>query len=106
MDTACHFLVAAGAVEADTVAPYLSVHGSEPPRALMWDVTDGIISITDKFEFVQVFNGMEVIEKAGTVIATDGDHKHRTPYDNCMLMMPNYKPGAGQRKLRLCRRVG
>ena len=106
MDTACHFLVAAGAVEAHTVAPYFSPHGSEPPPALMWDVTDGIISLTDTFEFVQVFNGMEVIEKAGTVIATDGDHEHRTPYDNCMLMMPNYKPGAGQRKLRLCRRVG
>jgi len=37
-----------------------------------------------------------VIEKAGTVVATDGDKVWRTPYDNCVLVMPSTahtKPG-------------
>ena len=37
-----------------------------------------------------------VIEKAGTVIATDGDKVWRTPYDACVLVMPStahVKPG-------------
>ena len=48
---------------------------------------------------------MEVIEKAGTVIANDGGEEVVTPYDNCLLMMPNYTPGAGARRLRLCKRM-
>ena len=46
----------------------------------------------------------EIIEKKGTKIAQDGDKDIMTPYDNCLLMMPNHSPGAGVRKLRLCQR--
>ena len=49
-------------------------------------------------------NAVEIIEKEGTKIAQDGDKDIRTPYDSCLLMMPNHSPGAGVRKLRLCRR--
>ena len=85
---------------------YLSANGAEPPRAEMWDVTDGITAATDDFQFTEAYMGTEVIAEAGTVIATDGGTSIVTPYDNCMLMMPSYKPGAGTPKLRLCRRVG
>ena len=70
----------------------------------MWDVTDGVTAQTDDFAFVEPFAGMEVIENAGTLIANDGDIPIVTPYDNCLLMMPNYKPGKGTRKVRMCRR--
>jgi hypothetical protein len=70
----------------------------------MWDVTDGITSATDDFRFVEPYIGMEVIAKAGTVIAHDGGAEIVTPYDDCLLMMPNHRPGANVRKLRLCRR--
>ena len=59
----------------------------------------------DNFHFVEPFVGMEIISDAGTVIANDGDLEIKTPYNNCLLMMPNHRPGAGVRKLRLCRRV-
>ena len=68
-------------------------------------VTDGITAVTDNFHFVEPFVGMEIISDAGTVIANDGDLEIKTPYNNCLLMMPNHRPGAGVRKLRLCRRV-
>ena len=106
LDTACKFLSATGIVSEAALAPYLSEAGRSAPRAQMWDVTDGITAETDSFAFVQPFVGMEVIAAAGTVIAVDGEKKLLTPYDNCLLMMPNYKPGAGVRKLRLCKRVG
>lgn len=106
MDTTIRFLVATGAVERDSVEQYLSEEGRNPERAQMWDVVDGITARTDDFEFVQPYVGMEIIEKAGSVIANDGGEPVTTPHDNCLLMMPNYKPGAGTRKVRLCKRVG
>ena len=71
----------------------------------MCDVTDGITAVTDDFKFVEAFVGMEIISDAGTVIANDGDLEIKTPYNDCLLMMPNHRPGAGVRKLRLCRRA-
>jgi predicted deacylase len=106
LDTACRFLMASGAVAESTLTSLLSQQGREAPRAQMWDVTDGITANTDDFHFMQAFVGMEIIEKAGTVIAHDGGQAITTPYDQCLLMMPNYKPGAGTRKVRLCKRVG
>ena len=38
---------------------------------------------------VQPFAGLEVIAKAGTVVATDGDTTWRTPYDDCVMVMPS-----------------
>jgi hypothetical protein len=48
------------------------------------------------FKFPYLFKGLEVIPKAGTVIATDGDKTWRTPYDDCVMVMPSLahvKPG-------------
>jgi predicted deacylase len=104
LDTALHFLRAAGTVSIDFINAHLSEAARTPPKAAMWDVTDGITSATDQFEFVETLIGMEVIAKAGTVIARDGGREIVTPYDDCLLMMPNHKPGANVRKLRLCRR--
>ena len=104
MDTSLHFLRAAGTVSVDFTTAHLSQAARTPPKAEMWDVTDGITSVTDQFEFVQPFVGMEVIDKAGTVIAYDGGREVVTPYDDCLMMMPNHKLGANVRKLRLCRR--
>ena len=40
------------------------------------------------FEWLDVYNGLEVIEKAGTALAEDAGHTLRTPYDNSVLIMP------------------
>lgn len=106
MDTACKFLLAADIVNPDGLKPFLSDEARTASPAQMWDVTDGVTAQTDNFEFVEQYRGMEVIAQAGSVIAYDNTTPITTPYDNCLLMMPNYKPGAGMRKLRVCQRVG
>ena len=105
LDTALHFLRASGIVDPEFVDCHLSERGKNPSTAEMWDVTDGITAVTDNFNFVKPFVGMEIISDAGTIIANDGDLEIKTPYDDCLLMMPNHRPGAGVRKLRLCKRA-
>lgn len=58
-------------------------------------VTDAITMGHEKFRFTEAFVGMEIIEKAGTIIAYDGAKPITTPYDNCVLIMPtrNLRPG-------------
>ena len=104
LDTALHFLRACKVVDPNFIDDRLSPGAKEPETAEMWDVTHGITASTDNFQFCEPFVGMEIIEKKGTKIAQDGDKDIRTPYDNCLLMMPNHSPGAGVRKLRLCQR--
>lgn len=105
LDTALHFLRAADVVDSEFVGQHLSDAALNPSAAQTWDVTDGITAQTSEFQFVEPFVGMEIVKTAGTCIANDGGTPILTPYDNCLLMMPNYKPGKGIRKLRLCRRV-
>ena len=104
LDTALHFLRAAGAVPSAAIEPHLSGPARHPAAPEIWDVTHGITAQSDDFRFAADFVGLEVIAQAGTVIARDGDTMITTPYDDCLLMMPNHGAGAGVRKLRLCRR--
>lgn len=106
LNTAARFLAATGVVPRTALDGLLSEDGRNAPPAQMWDVIDGVTAQTDNFSFTERYVGMEVIETAGTVIAMDGDEPITTPHDNCLLMMPNYKPGAGMRKVRFCKRVG
>ena len=69
-------------------------------------MTDGIVARTDRFRFAAPYVGCEVFERAGTVIAHDGDRDIATPYDGAILIMPNHSgPGPG-RKGRICRPIG
>ncbi len=106
MDTACKFLLASGAVNPASLSPFLSDQARTAKRAEMWDVTDGVTARSANFHFAQPFVGMEVIPRQGTEIAKDDGEPVVTPYDNCLLMMPSYKQGVGNRKLRFCKRVG
>ena len=53
--------------------------------------------------FVREFRGGEVIPKAGTVIAHDGAREIRTPYDNCLLVVPTPIAPRGHTAVRLAR---
>jgi hypothetical protein len=58
--------------------------------------TEPVVARTMDFRFARPWKGLEVIEQAGTVVATDGDKTWRTPYDECVLVMPSLthlKPG-------------
>jgi predicted deacylase len=104
IDTTFRFLAAMGAIDAADAAPHL--HDLTPPPPTVLQVTDGLTTRTDRFKFVEPYIGLETIAKAGTIIAHDGSEPVRTPYDDCVLVMPNHRDGANQRVLRLAKRVG
>ncbi|MCA8928043.1 MAG: succinylglutamate desuccinylase/aspartoacylase family protein [Alphaproteobacteria bacterium] len=103
IDTAFRFLVAMGTIDAADAAPHL--HDRNPPAPRVLEVTHGIAAKTDRFAFAAPYKGLETIAAAGTVIAHDGDAPVATPYDDCVLVMPNHRAGKGQRVLRLARPV-
>ena len=61
---------------------------------------------TDAFRFVREFRGMEVVPEAGTIIGYDGDTPVRTPFDDCVLIMPSLRRRRGESAVRLGRFVG
>jgi hypothetical protein len=96
-DVTLRFLAAVGVLAAD-LAPRQPV----PPQRII-TVTEAVTIGTDGFRFAADYRGMEVIEKAGTVIGHDGDRPVRTPYDFCVLIMPSRRLGKGQTAVRLGR---
>jgi predicted deacylase len=97
-----HWEKSSAAVALDVTRRFLSAYEladipappAEPAQRVI-TVTDAITMGHEKFRFVEPFVGMEIIEKAGTIIAYDGALPVTTPYDNCVLIMPtrNLRPG-------------
>ncbi len=100
IDTTYRFLQQTGLVSRERAAPHL-VAGAGPERWV--EVTDRFVPETAAATFVGNFHGLEVIPEAGTVIAFDGSRQVRTPYDNCVLIMPARRPARGQTAVRLGR---
>ena len=69
------------------------------------EVTGPVTIKTDGFRFTDDFIGMEVIARAGTLIGFDGDEEVRTPYDDCVLIMPSLRRRKGESAVRLGRFV-
>jgi len=94
IDTTLRFLKATGVVEDSFVSPRL--RGPAPQEQRVVRVTEPVVAKTMGFRFAKPWKGLEVIAKAGSVVATDGDKTWRTPYDDCVLVMPSLahlKPG-------------
>lgn len=67
-----------------------------PPPQRLVRVTEAVVAKTPAFRFARAFSGMEVVPRAGDVIAYDGDETVLAPYDGCVLVMPvpnNVKTG-------------
>lgn len=60
-----------------------------PVRCKQVQVTDAIVAESMQMQFAGDWHNMQTIDKAGTLIATDGATAYRTPYDNCTLIMPS-----------------
>ncbi len=67
------------------------------------EVTMTVTAATAGFAFVRPFRGGEVIAAGDTLIATDGAAEVRTPYDDCLLVMPSLRPSRGHTAVRLAR---
>jgi predicted deacylase len=68
-------------------------------------VTDVVTAKTSSFTFVRGWYGGDVVAGQNTVIAMDGPTEIRTPYDNCLLVMPSLRPGKGHTAVRLAKFV-
>lgn len=102
LDTAARFLVTTGTVSHEDVAEFISMEALQPQRFL--EVTSPVVADSMDFSFVDDFRGLEVIEKAGTVIARDDDTDIGTPYDNCVLVQPSLRHlGVGVTVVRLAK---
>jgi hypothetical protein len=69
-------------------------------------VTEAVVAATSHFSFTQPYRGGEIIKARNTVIAMDGDDEIRTPYDDCLLVMPSLRPSRGHTAVRLARFAG
>ncbi len=94
VDTLFRFLAATGAVNASICKSHSRL--APPAVQRVVHVTEAVVAKSMNFRFPYLFNGLEVIPKAGTVVATDGDKTWKTPYDDCVMVMPSLshlKPG-------------
>ena len=94
IDTALRFLKVTGAVETAWAEARLKL--ALPPAQRVIRVTEPVVAQTMQFRFSQPWKGLEVLPAKGTLVARDGDKEWRTPYDDCVLVMPSLrhlKPG-------------
>ncbi len=85
------------------VADVASTPRSEPQRVA--EVTTVVTASSNGFAFVQPWQGGEVVPRRNTLLAFDGVTEIRTPYDNCLLVMPSLRPSRGHTAVRLARFV-
>jgi len=71
------------------------------PRQRVIEVTEAVTITGEGFEFVQDFHGLEVLPQKGTLIGRDNGREVRTPYDDCVLIMPSRRLVKGQTAVRL-----
>ena len=76
-----------------------------PPPQRIIDVSGPVTIETEHFRFTGDYRGMEVIPGQGTIIAWDGDRAIRTPYPDCVLIMPTRSPRRGESAVRFGRYV-
>ncbi len=100
LETSWRFLAASGVLANDEATRILA-QPVAPQRLIT--VTDTVTVVSDDFQFVEDYRGLEVIAKAGTIIGRDGGRDVRTPYDDCVLIMPSRRLGSGQTAVRLGR---
>jgi predicted deacylase len=96
-DQCARFLRATGTLDDDAIAQQLPGWlQPDAPRQWALDVTGPVVARSEDFRFAQPFTGLEVIERAGTVIGWNEGEPVVTPYDDCVLVMPSTrqaKPG-------------
>ena len=83
------------------VTGLLPVPAPEAATARFARVTRTITARSRSFGFTRPWRGGEVVPRAGTLLALDGEEEVRTPHDDCLLVMPNLLPQQGQTALRL-----
>lgn len=95
IDTTLRFLVATGTIAADWAKPRMPLIAPSTQHVIR--VTEAVTAESRNFRFARQWTGLEVVPRAGTVVATDGERTWKTPYDDCVMVMPSIvhlKPGS------------
>ena len=100
---ALRFLRHFGLADAGFLDAHLDAGLLPPQRAI--EVTHVVTIETDRFAFTMPVAGLDVVAQGGTLLAHDGEREVRTPYDECVLIMPTRKPRKGETAVRLGRFV-
>jgi hypothetical protein len=99
------YLIALGVVTRDDVAALGGPDFAATPHQKVIEVTEAITIAGGHFEFVEPYVGLEIIAKKGSLLGHDDGKEVRTPYDNCVLIMPSRRLIKGQTAVRLGRYV-
>jgi predicted deacylase len=105
-DVMLRFLIAVGVLTRDDAVPIAGPDFDMYPQQRIIEVTEAVTIASDKFEFVDDFRGLEVLSPKGTLIGRDNGREVRTPYDDCVLIMPSRRLAKGHTAVRLGRFVG
>jgi len=103
IDSALRFLKLIGTVDLEFCGDH---HLELPDEQKLIEVSGPVTIKTDTFRFAEDFTGFEILEDQGSLIGWDGDEEVRTPYDDCILIMPSRRLVKGQSAVRLGRIVG
>lgn len=90
----------------DVIEPgFANAHlpGDDPAPQRFIEVTEAVTVRHPDFRFARPYKGLEVIPRANDLIGQDGDMPVRTPYDNCVLIMPSLRLVPGHTAVRLGR---
>jgi hypothetical protein len=104
-DVMLRFLVTLGTLWREDARPLGGPDFDAHPRQRTIQVTEAITISGANFEFVEDFRGLEVLPQKGTLIGRDNGREVRTPYDNCVLIMPSRRLVKGQTAVRIGRYV-
>jgi predicted deacylase len=105
VDVMLRFLIALGTVERDDVASLGGPEFDARPHQRVIEVTEAVAIKGERFDFAGEFRGLEVLPEKGSLIGRDDGREVRTPYDNCVLIMPSRRLVRGQTAVRLGRYV-
>jgi hypothetical protein len=87
-----------GVISEETAAPHFRVKPADQQKFV--EVSGPYTILTNSFRFVEKYVGLEVIQSAGTIIGYDGEEALKTPYDNCVLIMPSRRQLPGDTAVR------
>ena len=97
------FLIATGSAQPEDLAALGGPDFDAHPRQRIIEVTEAVTITGDRFDFAGDYRGLEVLGEKGSLIGRDGEREVRTPYDNCVLIMPSRRLVKGQTAVRLGR---
>ena len=105
-DQCVRFLEQSGVISSAALAAQLpGWRLPDAPRQWALEVTGPVVATSSAFKFVAPYTGLEVFEKAGTVIGDNDGVPVTTPYDDCVLVMPSVRQArAGVTVVRFARR--